>query len=262
MDHKSVWLLLEKFICSHKKLSEQYEMYLEKNKDFNGENFCDVLLLFDLFLESLNKKQKQIKTTSPHLKSHAYKISLIYNRVKHGTRLSRIPWWNKIIEGVYLGALPLRQHKNLMKEAGVKRIVSMVEPFEHEDSYAGRPMRNAHWKEEEVEFRSFPSPDFKPISLKTLYKAACYVKESVDVKETVYIHCKAGRGRSAAVVMAYLTLFRDFGYEKAAQLIRSKRPHIDLENKKNNIEILRELHHIFFSGKKDFSFFEGLLLGL
>jgi protein-tyrosine phosphatase len=260
VEQKSAWLLIEQFVCSHKKLKEKYEAYLRKNKNFDGENFSDVLRLFDLFLETRNKKQKQIKTTSPHLKNHAYKISLLYNRIKHGTRFSRIPWWNEILDFIYLGALPLRKHKTLMTDLGVKRVVSMVEPFEHEDSYAGKPLRVSDWDLEGVKFKTFPSPDFRPISLETLYKAALFVKESVELKQTVYIHCKAGRSRSAAVVMAYLTLFKNLSYEDAVLLIRSRRPHIDLENKKNNIETLCELYHLFFLGKKDVSFFEALLL--
>ena len=260
MGHKFSWLLLEKFIFSHKKLNEKYKAYLEKNKKFNGENFCDVLRLFDLFLETRNRKQKQIKTTSLYLKNHAYKISLLYNRVKHSNRFSRIPWWNKILDFIYLGALPLRKHKTLMTDLGVKRVFSMVEPFEHEVSYAGKPLRVSDWDLEGVEFRTFPSPDFRPISLETLYNAALFVKESVELKQAVYVHCKAGRSRSAAVVVAYLMLFKNLSYEDAVLLVRSRRPHIDLENKKNNIETLCELYHIFFFGKKEVSFFEALLL--
>ena len=43
-------------------------------------------------------------------------------------------------------------------------------------------------------------PDFIAVSLSSLYKAASIIHKSIQNNEKVYIHCKAGRGRSAGSI--------------------------------------------------------------
>jgi hypothetical protein len=50
----------------------------------------------------------------------------------------------------------------------------------------------------------FPVIDFTPPSLEIIEAASEYVNEVVSQGGTVYVHCKAGRGRAASVCMAYL----------------------------------------------------------
>ena len=40
----------------------------------------------------------------------------------------------------------------------------------------------------------------------------------------VYVHCKAGRGRSASLVVAYLMLEHDWSLAKAFSVVRKSRP--------------------------------------
>lgn len=43
----------------------------------------------------------------------------------------------------------------------------------------------------------------------------------------VYIHCKAGRGRSATLVLCYLVYRYDLSLEEAQSLISKRRPQVD-----------------------------------
>lgn len=251
---------LENFILKHPVLKSRYEVYLKEHKDFNSSGFTSWLLLFDFFLKEENKVQKQINFKPFFIKKSLYNISLLYNRIKNDSFFSSIPWWNKITDYVYLGALPLKKHLKALKKVGISSVVSMVEAFEQEDSCVGKPIRKDLWQKNSVQNKRFETPDFQPISLKTLYEGASFLKESVEENKKTYVHCKAGRGRSAATIMAYLLLFCGFSYEKAVQLIKSKRPHIDLENKKNNIEVLNSLYHIFYKGDSNKKYLERLSL--
>jgi protein-tyrosine phosphatase len=45
-------------------------------------------------------------------------------------------------------------------------------------------------------------------------------------KKNVYVHCKAGRGRSVAVVLAYLVKWQGLSAEEAQKVVHSVRPHV------------------------------------
>ena len=255
MDFKSASSSLEKFILSEPIFKKKYQDYLITHVSFSALDFKSWLLFFDDLLKEKNKIQKQLKMRSPFVKKKAYQISLLYNRVKHDAVWAKIPWWNEITERVFLGALPLRKHISDFKSLGIDSIVTMVEPFEQEDSLVGRPVRLEHYISNGIKNKSFPSPDFRPISLKTLYEATLFLNDSVSAGGGAYVHCKAGRGRSAAVIMAYLLLFCGYSYDDAENLILSRRPHVDLANKKNNILVLECLYRIFYAdGDKSFFF--------
>ncbi|EPY31867.1 dual specificity phosphatase [Strigomonas culicis] len=42
-------------------------------------------------------------------------------------------------------------------------------------------------------------------------------------KQVVYVHCKAGKGRSWMVTMCYLVTYGGMSYKRASELLRSKR---------------------------------------
>ncbi|KAJ8564257.1 hypothetical protein ON010_g7088 [Phytophthora cinnamomi] len=74
--------------------------------------------------------------------------------------------------------------------------------------------------------------DFSPPTLETIqrfgWKQRCveFVHEQIDVKQnTTYVHCKAGRGRSTVVVVAFLIQYRNMTLEEAFELVKTKRPH-------------------------------------
>lgn len=236
----------EKILSDRPDLKEKYANYLKKHGNVVEGDFYSWLSFFDFVLEESNSSQKQIKAKSVWLKKLNYQISLLYNRVKHEKGLSSIPWWNEITPFVYLGALPLKRNIKPLQKENIRAVVSMVEAFEQEDSCFGKPVRKDKWEEIGVDNIRFETPDFRPISLKVLYDATLFLKESVDQKKKSYVHCKAGRGRSASVVMTYLILFEGLSYAEAEKLIKSKRPHIDLENKKANIETLVGAYRAFF----------------
>lgn len=63
-----------------------------------------------------------------------------------------------------------------------------------------------------------------------------FVHEQVDVKQnTTYVHCKAGRGRSTVVVVAFLIQYRNMTLEAAFDLVKTKRPHVSLHPKQRRI---------------------------
>lgn len=240
---------LESYVLSHPVLKEKYQDFLKRHTSFRTHHFHSWLLFFDFVLKDKNKALKQIPVRSAFLKRLSYLISLVYNRIRHDRKGASIPWWSQITENIFLGALPLQKHLPQFEGLGISCVVTLVEPFEQRDSLVASPLRYKHYLEKGIDNQSFPTPDFRPMSLVTLYDATCYLKTFLDSGCKAYIHCKAGRGRSAAVVMAYLTLFGGYTYEKAEALILQKRPHIDLVNKAVNLKALHSLHSLFFGSE-------------
>jgi protein-tyrosine phosphatase len=65
-----------------------------------------------------------------------------------------------------------------------------------------------------------------------LSRCVNFVHEQVDVQQnTTYVHCKAGRGRSTVVVVAFLVQYRGMTREEAFDVVKAKRPHVSLHPK-------------------------------
>lgn len=66
-------------------------------------------------------------------------------------------------------------------------------------------------------------------SQRHIEKGVHFIQENVKRDEgSVYVHCKAGRSRSATLVACYLIAQYDWSPEEAIEFIKEKRPHISL----------------------------------
>ncbi|KAG3248248.1 hypothetical protein PI124_g7087 [Phytophthora idaei] len=144
----------------------------------------------------------------------------------------RRPWWSHIEQRLILGALPL-QNKNhldlLVQGEGVKAIVTMNQPVELLPNLLSTPVAPAEWENAQIAQCFGSTGDFTPPTLDT-------IERLVDVQQnTTYVHCKAGRGRSTVVVVAFLVQYRDMKLEEAFEFVKSKRPHVSLHPKQRRI---------------------------
>lgn len=128
-------------------------------------------------------------------------------------------WWDRIDEHVVLGAWPFaRDVKKMAEQENVKAVVNTCEeyegPIEEYQKYGIDQMR-------------MPTIDFTHPKFEDVCRAVEYVNENVEAQRTVYIHCKAGRARSATVAICWLMKYRDLNLEQAQQLLLEKRPHVN-----------------------------------
>lgn len=83
---------------------------------------------------------------------------------------------------------------------------------------------------EEIEVYSWiPVVDGYSPNQSQLDMGTSIINDSVSSKDTVYVHCKNGHGRSPSLVIAYLMRFRGMTYEDAHSLVKEKRPEIHIE---------------------------------
>ena len=116
-----------------------YQAYREKHQKFDEKKLHDWLPLFDKIILSIKSHNPTIQLHSSLTKRFMYDLSLIYNLIKCNFPLRRIPWWHKISDQIYLGALPFQSHVPAFKKIGITSVLSLVENFERDNSFVARP---------------------------------------------------------------------------------------------------------------------------
>ncbi len=78
-----------------------------------------------------------------------------------------------------------------------------------------------------IEQLHIPTIDFTPPSLEAIETAVEFTSRFVDAGGRVYIHCKAGRGRSATVAACWLIARHHMTPGQAQLHLLGKRPHVN-----------------------------------
>ncbi|XP_056010276.1 phosphatidylglycerophosphatase and protein-tyrosine phosphatase 1-like [Ostrea edulis] len=138
-------------------------------------------------------------------------------------------WFDRIDETVILGALPLKSwNQTLVEEENIRGIVSLTEDFETE----GLTNSTEEWKALGVEQLKLPTPDFVASpSQEFIDKGVSFILKHRQNQSSVYVHCKAGRTRSATIVACYLIKVNNWKPQEAVEFLHTKRPHIWLREK-------------------------------
>jgi protein-tyrosine phosphatase len=156
------------------------------------------------------------ETKKRFLYEYSLGLTLLWSKLK----IRNQQWYHPIREGLILGGIPLSNYGHLeqLKREGVTTVISLVEPFEREASLFGIPVKPEEWEKAGIAYHSFPSVDFHAVSVENLAKTALIIGKRKP-KETVYVHCKSGIGRSAAVILAYLMISERLTLNQAIQSV-------------------------------------------
>ncbi|XP_037992828.1 phosphatidylglycerophosphatase and protein-tyrosine phosphatase 1 isoform X2 [Motacilla alba alba] len=144
--------------------------------------------------------------------------SLLYTVARARLPGSRRPWFHRIDEVVLLGALPLR----------------------------GRIRRE--WEAMGVEQLRLSTVDLTGVpTLENLHKGVEFILRHRAHGNSVYVHCKAGRSRSATMVAAYLIQLHHWSPQEAIEAIAKIRPHILIRHKQ--VQVLEKFHRNMITGR-------------
>jgi atypical dual specificity phosphatase len=146
---------------------------------------------------------------------------LFYPTLAWNLLLSRVlrvrRWWDRVDEHVLVGALPLASDVPSLQAAGVGAVVNCCE------EYKG-PVQ-AYERAGIVQLR-LPTIDFVAPTLEDAERGAAFIQERVEQGESVYVHCKAGRGRSATIALCWLIAAKGMTPDQAQAKLLEKRPHV------------------------------------
>ena len=135
-----------------------------------------------------------------------------------GRILKRRQWWNRIDPHVIVGAYPFAGDVAAMRGEGVRAVVNTCEEYAGPtEEYANHGIEQFH----------MPTTDFTHQRLSDVEAAVEFIQKYKLQNDTVYIHCKAGRARSATVAMCWLIKYRQMTPEQAQKHLLAARPHIN-----------------------------------
>ena len=158
-----------------------------------------------------------------------FNVSLSWNQARNNCS-SSWAWWSHVNEHVMLGALPLasRDHLRALKQdEGVTAVLSLNMP--HELGAGGRgtwfamPVTPEEWRTAGIAHQALPTNDFFPPTPERIALAIEFIEEHVRCRGRVYVHCKAGRGRSAVIAACYLCKQRGLKPDDAVALLKTLR---------------------------------------
>lgn len=128
------------------------------------------------------------------------------------------PWDRVSPSGVWLGSAPvLASDVRRLQDAGITHIVNACW------EWGGNP---ALYDKLGLRFLHVPTLDFEAPSWKDTLRAAEFTRDAIKSGGKVLIHCKAGRGRSVCLALAYFVLYEGQKPRLADAMMRSARPHI------------------------------------
>lgn len=146
--------------------------------------------------------------------------------------------WNKICDGLILGALPIQtqfmgfgDHGNKIRQAcnvdgkPLGAVYSIVNPFEIKGQGLGlKPVSSEYWQANGVKHHLIPMDDFGGnIDIKKVKEIVDDMANEIKSGKSIYIHCKAGKGRSFTFVACYLLMYTDLDVTQVFALMRKQR---------------------------------------
>lgn len=151
-------------------------------------------------------------------------------------------WYTRIDEFVILGALPMkRNYKEIIQAENIKAVLTMNE--DHELEY-GIPAQE--WKRLGIDFKQSPVTDYIGVaSLEQIKDNIEFIKKHQDLNQTVYIHCKAGRYRSALMTGCYLIYQNKFTPEMARDHLQKVRSHVILDKKRQMTAMQQYYNYLY-----------------
>ena len=129
-----------------------------------------------------------------------------------------------------LGAQPdkLGGFRRLFGEYEIKTVVSLNSEEERAGNAWMSPPTESDYAAHGIEFKKLTLSDHSPLPVSMLATAADKIHEGLQ-RGDVYVHCKAGQGRSAQAVVAYLLKHQNQTQDEAISSMQRDRPSITLK---------------------------------
>lgn len=151
-------------------------------------------------------------------------------------------WYTRIDDFTVLGALPMkRNYKEIIAAENIKGVISMNE--DHELAYS---ITKEKWTEQGVDFKQVPVLDYiGTADLEQIKTSVEFINSYREKNQSVYIHCKAGRYRSALIAACYLINNEKFTPEQARDHLKTLRPIVILDKKRQMLAMQGYFNYLY-----------------
>ena len=159
-------------------------------------------------------------------------VTLGIEIAKHWYDAEQYPWWNQILPHLYLGAIPILDwnHHVQLKELGITHVMTITEFHENlQPNLLVTPVAPQDWSQIGIIHRQIVASDQSSLTLRQIRENVKYLSQILrDPSHKVYIHCKAGKGRSAIMSACYLVYGDKVTSEQAIQHLKMIRHVVSL----------------------------------
>lgn len=142
---------------------------------------------------------------------------------------------------IYLGTMPNKLSHSLRKKfeeekEKITKVLSVVEDWESEPMGFSIPWTKNELESYGIEKTSIEVPDHTLLTIEQLNEAADTIYDTISKGESIYVHCKAGQGRSPTAVAAYLMKYEGYTVDDVITHIKSCRQVATITNKKTCLQ--------------------------
>ena len=128
-------------------------------------------------------------------------------------------WWDPVAgTEIVLGAMPFARDIAALAELGVGGVVNTCEEY---------PGPVEQYQQHGITQFRMPTIDFTHPKLDDVIRAVEFMDQQFEAGNKVYVHCKAGRARSATVAICWLIKNRNMTAEQGQQHLLECRPHVN-----------------------------------
>lgn len=150
----------------------------------------------------------------------------------------------KTLGKLYLGGIPNRltsYGERLANELKIKHVMSVNESWEREPMGLSIPYTKQDYQDLGIDFHPIDVVDLNIPTNKQLHDAADFIHNNLSKGENVYVHCKAGMGRSASTIAAYFIKYHHMSPKDAAIYVKHNRP-VSLVKEKDLINFYNDCY--------------------
>jgi protein-tyrosine phosphatase len=131
--------------------------------------------------------------------------------------------FTEIVDGLLSGAYPLDEEDvGRLAEERVEVAYNLCEDAEYDRGQ--RVAVEAALARVNIEERRLPMPDYGPLTRTSLDRAVEGLIDDLDRGRRVYLHCRAGWQRSAAVAAAVIAQREEVNPDRALAIVRERKP--------------------------------------
>jgi protein-tyrosine phosphatase len=132
----------------------------------------------------------------------------------------------EVLADLFVGAYPLDEDDvRALSRIGIRRVLNLTEDKEYQSGERGvveRALANAGIAEHRLRLT-----DYGGLPPETLDGAVSVIGNWLDEGERVYLHCRAGWQRSAAVAAGVVAIRTGIGIDEALTLVQTRKPTAD-----------------------------------